>query len=847
VTTENAIETSERKARLVPRLFAFVLVGGCLYLFWPLLFADQRLTYRDASYLYQPLFNYIQMEWEAGSVPLWNPYCGLGQPLLADGSSSVFYPGKAVFFANFLPFTARFGMYVVAHLLLAGAGAYFCCRRFGVSELGCSIAGLSFAFGAPLLSQANNVVYLVGGAWLPWSMMLIWILRKTEKRWSVAGLLGVVWSMMILGGDAQMVYHSLLCFAVLLLGITFLACRTAGGTNAAPNDRWKTVVHLSVSCSVAITVAVLLSAVQLLPASQAVSQSVRSQFEKPRSLYEVPSYLLRDDSAGLVDGLSGLATTPWPKDIRPHQEISHLSDFYQFSLPPWTLCEVVFPNFGGKSYPENHRWLDDLSILPEMNRRSWYPSLYLGAMTIVLAICGMRFFKPSSADESGRGWLTLIAAWFCIGSFGVFGIGMAVNWLSGIDEPTIGPQVGGIYWMMTVVLPKYVLFRYPAKLFLVSGLCLSILAGIGIDRLLRGECVRRFLIIELALLAAIFFGLIGMGFNSSRILNLLGGRDPESSVVDALAATFGGLGHALLFLLVVPTFLAVLVRPGKKTVRPLVSSLVIGLFAVDLLLANGWLIDSGPAVDATRATQLAEESKRGRFRLGFETSEPQLDKELIQWQSDSLEPKFHLPFRAHRVDSFSSIERADWAFFFSESKYYPNTVEALLRSHSNIFLARKVAVLPNGNESSPIDSFRRSQEVLEMMTDGFTVVEVDNDWEGFAGSSGSTEAHIELQSFSSNRLQFQVTVDREILIVANEQFDSGWRCRFKTVGQDIWRQTDVLRTNRVMRGILLPAGKHSVVMVYRPRSFVIGSWLSLLGWSALLISLFRRAISRKTN
>ena len=40
--------------------------------------------------------------------------------------------------------------------------------------------------------------------------------------------------------------------------------------------------------------------------------------------------------------------------------------------------------------------------------------------------------------------------------------------------------VGGVYWLMSVLLPKFFVFRYPAKLFVVASLAFCILAGRGI-------------------------------------------------------------------------------------------------------------------------------------------------------------------------------------------------------------------------------------------------------------------------------------------------------------------------------------------------------------------------------
>ena len=66
-------------------------------LFGPALVSDQSFAMRDAAHFYYPLFEWCCREWAAGRVPLWNPYENCGLPVLADTTSSVFYPGKLSF------------------------------------------------------------------------------------------------------------------------------------------------------------------------------------------------------------------------------------------------------------------------------------------------------------------------------------------------------------------------------------------------------------------------------------------------------------------------------------------------------------------------------------------------------------------------------------------------------------------------------------------------------------------------------------------------------------------------------------------------------------------------------
>ena len=60
------------------------------------------------------------------------------------------------------------------------------------------------------------------------------------------------------------------------------------------------------------------------------------------------------------------------------------------------------------------------------------------------------------------------------------------------------------------------------------------------------------------------------------------------------------------------------------------------------------------------------------------------------------------------------------------------------------------------------------------------------------------------------------------------------------------RPAEILRANRAMRGVALPAGVHRLVFRYEPLSFRIGLGLSLLGLGALS-ALALRAFLRPTG
>jgi hypothetical protein len=101
------------------------------------------------------------------------------------------------------------------------------------------------------------------------------------------------------------------------------------------------------------------------------------------------------------------------------------------------------------------------------------------------------------------------------------------------------------------------------------------------------------------------------------------------------------------------------------------------------------------------------------------------------------------------------------------------------------------------------------------------------EWTTHAGA----EEFCRLTAYAPNALELEAVLASPGLVVLSEAYDAGWRAEVSTDGGAFAPQP-ILRANRTMRGLLLPAGSHVVRMRYAPRSFEIGcllSGLSLLG------------------
>jgi hypothetical protein len=82
------------------------------------------------------------------------------------------------------------------------------------------------------------------------------------------------------------------------------------------------------------------------------------------------------------------------------------------------------------------------------------------------------------------------------------------------------------------------------------------------------------------------------------------------------------------------------------------------------------------------------------------------------------------------------------------------------------------------------------------------------------------------------RVEIEAELERPGLVVLGDQYDPGWHVEVQTAGQAS-RPARVLQTDRVLRGVWLPPGRHRLIYTYRPATFYLGAAISLLAWLAL--------------
>lgn len=916
-------------------LIAAALLGPLVWLFGRALVTDQMFVFRDAAHYYHPLYQMVARQWAAGGVPLWNPYDNLGQPLLADATAAVLYPGKLIF-ALPLGYDGCYKLYIVGHVVLAAAAAFLAARGFARSAPAAALAALCYAFSGAVLFQYCNVIFLVGAAWLPAAALTI-DRTLTRRSWQWALAAGAVMAMMVLGGDPQTAYHTGLAaalYAVVLWRLNGRERPAAGGFARCAKNRIALLATIA-------GVLFVLCAVQILPSAQWTQRSTRAAFDTPRSVYELFSDSGGCDQREAMDGYAFLLGKT---------AAGHHTQSYEFSVGPWHLAGYIWPNLFGRVFPVHTRWIRALPA----EGRTWTPTLYMGLLPLLLGLTQWQLFRvgraklppsrntertprldqqsgttalPSATRNSARreprpreartvwlSWLVLLAL---LAGFGWYSLG----WISsevyyaicgvGADPPPWGWPFGGAYWLLQTLLPGYVYFRYPAKWLVFVSLGLSLLAAQGFDEMLRGSVarVRRLLFVVIAATLgalALAVALIYVWPVWSQLAEIVP-NDALFGPFDANGGAWSILG-ALLHTLVVAAALWLLIRAGKSTQNASADEtgrilprwrvgLVLLVAAADVAVAQRNLVPTAPAagwhakpeqarVAPPRAAEMDDDPPPRVYRWPdvmplrwANTSSPDRQIEAQRWDRRTLHPNYHLLSGIELVNSTRSMRSADHAAFLASiprgatkirGVSSPDTtrlreINARLlipgevpaeyqwagivagaaaaggKPHPRAWVVHNVDVLPPLQSHSPRSIRQRTTRALfpgeRRNLELSAVVETNDPPPGVAppGLLFPDDATCEFLRYEAEHVELLATLAQAGLVVLSDSYYPGWTCEVTNLETGETERRPILRTNRVMRGVWLPAGRYRVVYRYRPTPFYAGAIISGAGWAMLLL------------
>jgi len=719
--------------------FIFVLIIVCfsalfLLCYAPVFFGDRQFGFRDAGHYYYPLYQRVQEEWNQGRWPLWEPEENAGVPLVGNPTAAVFYPGKLVFAV--LPYAWGARVYVAGHAVLAFAAMLVLMRSWGTSWVGSALGALGYTMGAPILFQYCNVIYLVGAAWLPLGMRAVDRWLRLGRRSGLVEL-AIVLAIQVLGGDPQAAYLLGLAGGGYAAGLAWSHARgnrangvpEAGKPPAGLRLRWfvPAMVPLALCwCVVTVLLAMWLPKLRAphadpptpplywmlwAPAAVNVAWGLAAigfvvHWRRVGWRFPLGSMWLGLAASGaLAVALAAVQLLPviefTQQTVRAAGGGPH--EIYTFSIEPYRLVELAWPNVWGVQYHGNTFWAEVLRI-PGVYVKTWVPSLYLGGLTVVLGLSALALRQ----GPPWRVWLSAILVVSLLGSLGKYTspiwaarVGVATSKsatlkrraadLGPVDKVDCSPiredeylrdGDGGFYWWLAAVLPGFRQFRFPAKLFTFTSLALAALAGLGWDRLCAGRTRGITLLFTVLLVAslAVFAGVVVerqpilAAIQPKPAAGLFGPFNAEKGYKAILA----GLAQAAI-VMAAGLILTLLVRRRPHAA----GAMALIVTTVDLAVANPRYVLTVPqSLFETKPEVLriieAEERARpapGPFRihrmplwnpLGWhKTSSTDRVDELVFWERDTLQPKYGINLGVEYTHTIGVAELYDFEWYFS--------------------------------------------------------------------------------------------------------------------------------------------------------------------------------------
>lgn len=250
------------RVRLSDYICLALLLSAAIIAFSPLISVHQSAAFGEATAFYgTPLQVAKEIITKYGQLPLWDPWTGAGDAILANPLATQFYPLSSIAYLSTNPALDGVRWLAAFHLTAATLAFYWLARVSGAQPWAAILAPVLVVMNAHTEWRiANGIIGQMMA--LPWTALAWTIALVAARRLSIqlmAGI-GLALGMMILAGTVYDIYFTGLGVAVLLL--TFGLHQIYLSPSRL---RPKRVIRLSLMIGVGLLSTVAVSAVKLLP------------------------------------------------------------------------------------------------------------------------------------------------------------------------------------------------------------------------------------------------------------------------------------------------------------------------------------------------------------------------------------------------------------------------------------------------------------------------------------------------------------------------------------------------------------------------------------------------------
>jgi hypothetical protein len=531
--------------------------------------------------------------------------------------------------------------------------------------------------------------------------------------------------------------------------------------------------------------------------------------------------------AGMVAGGIALSAVQLFTGLQEGREsIRSLGVSYKFaseySFPPENFLTLVAPWFFG-----------DVKTMPYWGR--WYlteVSLFVSVMGLVLAVCGMAFGRPATRRFSIT--LLLVVLVLALGSY----------------TP--------LFHFLFNDVPGFDKFRGMDKFLWLAALFLSMLAAVGMDRMLRQQAVPRRLVLGVAgaglalcLLASLparldwLFGILNVLLRTgSSLLPPSYFNDPAFILQASTQATQSLIWGAIS--LFGAAFLLNLVKSRRQLACLAMLLLVLtelASFAASSLMTFRIAAPYSPAMYKLMA------QNPGDYRIKHANPNAAMTKGFLDFDGDDpaglLRYKRFMDFTVglefdtsliglapQREYDTNACRMVRCRYFFADDDHFYTEVKDVL---PQLLLVDRFRVMTNFHEifsTLTNANFDMRQEViLESQPDPLP-------------QPARRKGLVKLLDSSTDSLTVEATVDAPTLLFITDAYSSNWRA-LPLPGSSQSRY-QVMPANYCLRAIPLAAGHHLLRLEYAPLGFRIGKIASIVAM-ILFLALCGLAVKNNTR
>lgn len=730
-------------------------------------------------------------------TPLWDPYVFSGMPFQASGTThNVQYTYEKLVSSLvpwlFGPLHGRF----LFHMLLGGVSMYLLARTLSLSRLAGFVAAVAFVLNGQVIGTAH-VNRLACFMHIPLIFLAAHQLFE-RKRLFYAILLGGAFGSQ-LGSFHPQIAH----YTGMMLGLFFAYTAVVHLREKKP---LQPLLMSSALFALALVIAVGMAAVMVWPMTEYAAYSARALSVEGSSV-NVPF------------------ATSW-------------------SFPPMEIFTFIIPSFvgfGGQTYWGEMPFTD-------------FPN-YLGVIVVLLALIGLLLRRDRITV-----FLALLAVCALLVSFG-----------------NHFPPVSSL---MLNYMPYFSKFRAPVMILILLQFAGALLAGYGVQALLERARDQ----VSSRMTRLLGFTAVGV-FGVVVILALAGGafQSYMTAIFDHADSTHGGRQaivenatiraqidgmrfelfmkdlRNMAFLLGAATTI-ILLYLKRKIGNALFASALSGLVLLDLLIVGVTLVDPKYApgrVDSYYASRQEEpmvklmqqdpelfrvfpvddpsSNEYGYFNIpsisGYHAAKLGIYQELMDKVGfnalpvlDMLNTKYLISRRPLSGGPLAPIIESDKGYLYQNTNALPRA-----------FLVDSLKVMTDKNAIF--------QEMKNPVFNPAQYAIVEKPVGAKLGPKGASTA--EVITHTPHRIDVKVNNTATCLLVLSEvYYPAGWTATIDG------SPTEIIKTNYVLRSVVVPAGPHTITFQFAPRSFTIGLLVSQTMSGLVLLALIAAAvlqIRKKSN